>query len=94
MLGLGERKEEIKQALVDIRSAGVDVVTLGQYLRPTLRHISVARYVEPDEFEFWKTEAMLLGFRYVASGPLVRSSYRAGELFLKGMIKERNQAAV
>jgi len=87
MLGLGEKDEEVDQTLVDLREAGVDVVTLGQYLRPTRRHISIQRYVEPEMFSHWQDRATELGFKYVASGPLVRSSYRAGELFLKGMLK-------
>ena len=86
MLGLGETKEDLEQALKDLRSVDVDVVTFGQYLRPTPRHMTVQRYVTPEEFNDWKDYALSLGFKYVASGPLVRSSYRAGELFLKGML--------
>jgi len=86
MLGLGEYKEDIEQTLKDLRTAEVDVVTFGQYLRPTPRHMTVQRYVTPEEFNHWKEYALSLGFKYVASGPLVRSSYRAGELFLKGML--------
>lgn len=86
MLGLGERNEDIEQTLKDLRLADVDVVTFGQYLRPTPRHMTVQRYVTPEEFNHWKEYALQLGFKYVASGPLVRSSYRAGELFLKGML--------
>lgn len=87
MLGLGEKEEEVRKALVDLRAHGVDIVTFGQYLRPTKRHISVQRYVTPEEFDNWKKEATALGFKYVASGPLVRSSYRAGELFLRGLLR-------
>lgn len=86
MLGLGETDEEIERTLEDLRAADVDVVTLGQYLRPTLRHMSVQRYVTPAEFSNWQKVAEVMGFKYVASGPLVRSSYRAGELYLKGML--------
>ena len=75
----------------DLREVGVDVVTLGQYLRPSRRHMSVQRYVDPAEFQHWEQQARQLGFRYAAAGPLVRSSYRAGELFLKGML-EQNKA--
>jgi lipoic acid synthetase len=89
MLGLGEKDEEIRQTLVDLRANDVDIVTFGQYLRPTRRHITVQKYVTPEEFSMWKREAEDLGFKYVASGPLVRSSYRAGELFLKGMLEDR-----
>jgi lipoyl synthase len=89
MLGLGETEAEVRQTLRDLKSAGVDVVTLGQYLRPTKRHMSVQRYVTPEEFKQWEREAVEMGFKYAASGPLVRSSYRAGELFLKGMLEQR-----
>ena len=89
MLGLGEEREEVEALLRDLREDGVDIVTFGQYLRPTRRHTSVKRYVTPEEFNEWKVVSEGLGFKYVASGPLVRSSYRAGELFLKGMLSER-----
>lgn len=91
MLGLGERDEEVEQALRDLKENGVDVVTFGQYLRPTRRHMSVQRYVTPEEFKNWQEKADAMGFKYVASGPLVRSSYRAGELFLKGLLEDRKQ---
>lgn len=90
MLGLGERDAEIEAAMKDLRLAGVDVVTFGQYLRPTQRHISVQRYVTPEEFTHWRETALAMGFKYAAAGPLVRSSYKAGELFLKGMIQGTN----
>lgn len=90
MLGLGEKEQDIESAVRDIRNAGVDVITFGQYLRPSYRHMSVQRYVTPEEFDHWKEFSMKLGFKYVASGPLVRSSYRAGELFLKGMLTNDN----
>lgn len=77
MLGLGETHEEILQALRDLREAGVEIVTLGQYLRPTAKHYPVDRYVTPEEFEELKQEALAMGFKYVASAPLVRSSYLA-----------------
>jgi lipoic acid synthetase len=86
MLGLGETNDEIKQTLMDLRNANVDIITFGQYLRPSRRHISVQKYITPDEFNYWKDEADKLGFKYVASGPLVRSSYRAGELFIHKML--------
>jgi lipoic acid synthetase len=92
MLGLGEESLEIEALLRDLRAANVDIVTFGQYLRPTRRHTSVKRYVTPDEFAHWQAVAQGLGFKYVASGPLVRSSYRAGELFLKGMLKNTVEA--
>ena len=77
MLGLGETHEEILQALRDLREAGVSIVTLGQYLRPTAKHYPVDRYVSPKEFDLLKEEALAMGFKYVASAPLVRSSYLA-----------------
>jgi lipoic acid synthetase len=79
MLGLGEERHEVVQVLRDLRSCGVDAVTLGQYLRPTLRHIPVERYLDPEEFEDLRGKAQALGFSHVASGPLVRSSFRADE---------------
>lgn len=90
MLGLGETEAEIHATLHDLRHyAGVDIVTLGQYLRPSRRHMTVQRYVTPEEFRYWEKVAKeQYGFKYVASGPLVRSSYRAGELFLKGLLTD------
>lgn len=95
MLGLGETDSDIKQTLRDLRDNNVDVVTFGQYLRPSRRHLSVQRYVSPEEFQHWQTEAESMGcFKYVASGPLVRSSYKAGEFFLKGMIEKAHKDAI
>ncbi len=79
MLGLGERPEEIEQALDDLRAADVTVLTLGQYLRPTPMHLPVVDYVTPEKFTEWKEIALAKGFRHVASGPLVRSSYHAAD---------------
>ena len=79
MLGLGERKEEIAQTLRDLASDRVDILTLGQYLRPTARHLEVARWVTPEEFQEWKRFGLEIGFGVVESGPLVRSSYHADE---------------
>jgi lipoic acid synthetase len=92
MLGLGEEKEEIIQTLRDLRSIGCDVVTFGQYLQPTKRHLKVESFVAPEQFAEWQAVAEQMGFLYVASGPLVRSSYRAGEFFMKGVIERRRQA--
>lgn len=88
MLGLGETEVELLETFGDLRSAGVDILTLGQYLRPTGagRHLPVTQYVTPEDFARFGARARELGFLYVASGPFVRSSYRAGELFLKGML--------
>jgi lipoic acid synthetase len=77
MLGLGENQEEVVAVLSDLREAGVDVVTLGQYLQPTRAHLPVERFYTPEEFDAFRDHAYSLGFQYVASGPLVRSSYRA-----------------
>lgn len=77
MLGLGEEKDEVKQSLLDLREAGVDVVTLGQYLQPSKKHLPVQRFVTPEEFKEYETLGKELGFRHVESGPLVRSSYKA-----------------
>jgi len=77
MLGLGERRDEILEVLNDLREAGVDLLTLGQYLQPTREHLPVERFYTPEEFVEYRDYASSLGFRYVASGPLVRSSYRA-----------------
>ncbi len=77
MLGLGETEAEIRETLDDLRAAGVDIVTLGQYLRPTLNHLPVQRFVTPEEFDRYRAEALARGFLECVSGPLVRSSYRA-----------------
>ena len=79
MVGLGESHEEVLEALGDLREAGVEIVTLGQYLRPTAKHLAVEKYVTPEEFEQWKKEALAMRFKYVASAPLVRSSYLADQ---------------
>jgi lipoyl synthase len=77
MLGLGETDDEILETMRDLRAAGVDLLTLGQYLRPTVNHLAVERFVTPEEFERYRTEALAVGFVECVSGPLVRSSYRA-----------------
>mmetsp|Transcript_13744 Transcript_13744/g.29916 ORF Transcript_13744/g.29916 Transcript_13744/m.29916 type:complete len:425 (+) Transcript_13744:224-1498(+) len=91
MLGLGETDEEVIQTMKDLRSVDVDVVTFGQYLRPTENHLSVVEYVTPEKFEHFKKVGEELGFKYVASGPLVRSSYKAGEFYLEHMIKKEKE---
>ena len=90
MLGLGEEKDELLQTLHDLRSVGCDVVTFGQYLQPQPRHLKVQKFYTPQEFEYWKKLAEDMGFLYVASGPLVRSSYRAGEFFMRGIIEKQS----
>ena len=89
MVGLGEREEEVEEALSDLRAAGVDILTFGQYLRPSAWHLPVQEWVTPEKFQAYKALGEQYGFRYVASGPLVRSSYRAAELFLRGEIAAR-----
>jgi|ADGO01.1.fsa_nt_gi lipoic acid synthetase len=88
MLGLGETDEEIYEAMRDIRAAGVDILTLGQYLRPTLNHLPIERWVTPEEFDRYRAYALELGFLECVSGPLVRSSYRAERAL------ERNNAGL
>jgi lipoyl synthase len=83
MLGLGETEEEIIQTIRDLRSVGVSILTMGQYLQPTPKHLSVVEYITPEKFNRFREIAERMGFLYVASGPLVRSSYRAGEFFVK-----------
>lgn len=94
MLGLGETDEEILQTLKDLRNVGCDVVTFGQYLQPTPRHLKVVDYVTPEKFQEWQKIAEGMGYLYVASGPLVRSSYRAGEFFMKGIIEKQRAASL
>jgi lipoyl synthase len=79
MLGLGETAEELVTALGDLRQAGCDILTLGQYLQPTLKHLPVAEYIRPEEFDAYGERARRMGFLHVASGPMVRSSYHADE---------------
>ena len=93
MLGLGETDDEVRTTLEDLRSNDCDVVTFGQYLQPTKKHLPVKEYVTPEKFEEWRVVAEEeLGFKYCASGPLVRSSYKAGEFFLKNMVREKERA--
>lgn len=81
MLGLGETEEEVGRVLKDLRSAGVSMLTIGQYLAPSLRHYPVQRYVPPEEYQHWREFALNLGFKSVAAAPLVRSSYHAGDYY-------------
>ncbi|MDP3766009.1 MAG: lipoyl synthase [Nanoarchaeota archaeon] len=83
MLGLGETDEEVIQSMKDLRDINVDILTLGQYLRPTDWHIPISEFITPQKFEYFKQKALELGFLFCASGPFVRSSYKAGELFIK-----------
>jgi lipoic acid synthetase len=93
MLGLGESHAEIVDALERLRAAQVDFITLGQYLRPTAGHAPVREYVSPERFADYETLGRELGFLYTASGPLVRSSYRAGEFFAGRLVRERRLEA-
>ncbi len=79
MVGIGERSEEIVETMRDIRGSDVDILTIGQYLQPTKEHLPIDRYVTPDEFDMYKQSGLAMGFKYVESGPLVRSSYHADE---------------
>jgi lipoic acid synthetase len=94
MLGIGETDDEVVEAMGDLRGAGVDVVTLGQYLRPTPRHAPVERFVEPERFEAFAREGRAMGFAFVASGPLVRSSYKAAEVFLASTLGRGHASAI
>ncbi len=87
MVGCGEQEDEVLEAMRRLREADVDVLTIGQYLRPTEKHAPLVRYVAPEEFDGYRDAGLAMGFSYVASGPLVRSSYRAAEAFLKGILK-------
>jgi lipoic acid synthetase len=89
MLGLGETEAELLQTMRDLRSAGVDFLTLGQYLQPTPKHLPVHEYVSPERFDALRQMGEDEGFLYVAAGPLVRSSYRAGEFFVESLLKKR-----
>jgi lipoic acid synthetase len=93
MLGCGEGQAEVVEALTLLRAAGVDVVTLGQYMRPTKKHMAVSEFVTPAAFDAYRGIAEGLGFLYVAAGPMVRSSYRAGEFYLTSVLRGEKPAA-
>jgi lipoic acid synthetase len=93
MVGIGETDDEVLEAMRDLRSAGVDVLTLGQYLRPTPKHAPVHRFVTPERFDQFAREGRELGFAFVASGPLVRSSYKAAEVFVASSLRPAERAA-
>lgn len=93
MLGLGETRAEVLEAMQDLRANDVDLLTLGQYLRPSEWHLPVQEYVSPEEFDRLRSSGEALGFAYVAAGPLVRSSYRAGEFFLEKALRARRGAS-
>jgi lipoic acid synthetase len=91
MLGLGEMEEEVMLTARDLRSARVDILSIGQYLQPTSRHLPVKEYIAPEKFHSYKKSIERMGFTYVVAGPFVRSSYKAGELFIKNMVYRRRQ---
>ncbi|XP_078165778.1 lipoic acid synthase 1 [Carex rostrata] len=94
MLGCGETPDQVISTMEKVRAAGVDVFTLGQYMRPSKRHMPVSEYVSPQAFERYRALGVEMGFRYVASGPMVRSSYKAGEFYIKSMIDaDRSKSA-
>lgn len=93
MLGLGETDEQVLATMKALRAADVDCLTLGQYMQPTKRHLKVEEYVTPEKFKYWEKVGNELGFHYTASGPLVRSSYKAGEFFLKNLVAKRKTKA-
>ena len=94
MVGIGETDDEVLETMRDLREARVDIVTLGQYLRPSAKHAAVDRFVHPDTFERFAEEGRNMGFSYVASGPLVRSSYKAAEAFVRGILRPDDPKAV
>ena len=91
MAGFGETDEEIIQTMQDLRAINVDMLTIGQYLRPSSWHLPVAAYIPPEKFKFYEEKGKELGFLYVAAGPFVRSSYKAGELFMKNVIRRERK---
>jgi lipoic acid synthetase len=92
MVGLGEKEEEVIKTLKDLRNVGVDIVTIGQYLRPSShkKFFEVKEYVHPEKFEYYRKIALEIGFLYCASGPFVRSSYKAAEAFMLGILRNKN----
>ncbi len=93
IVGLGETDEEIRETMRDLRRVGCEILTIGQYLRPTRRHIAVDRYVPPEQFEVYRRWGEEMGFAYVASGPFVRSSYRAAEAYAAALKRRENMMA-
>jgi lipoic acid synthetase len=91
MLGLGETEGNLLTTMRDLREVNVDILTLGQYLRPTKGHIPVTEYVAPERFQHYRRVAEDMGFLYVAAGPFVRSSYRAAEFFLEALIRNNGR---
>ncbi|KAK2720617.1 lipoyl synthase, mitochondrial-like [Artemia franciscana] len=94
MLGLGETQDQVRKTMEDLRGNNVDCLTLGQYMQPTKRHLKVQEYVTPEKFLEYEIEGKNMGFLYVASGPLVRSSYKAGEFFLKNIVEKKKKISL
>lgn len=92
MLGLGESYKDLLTTMLDLRNSNVDILTIGQYLRPSLSHLRVAKYIQPQRFDDLKSIGDKMGFLYTASGPLVRSSYRAGEFFVSKLVGKQSKA--
>jgi lipoyl synthase len=93
MVGVGETEEEVLETMVDLRAVGVDFLTIGQYLQPSGKHLKVDDFIHPDTFEQYRIFGEQIGFKYVASGPLVRSSYRAGEFYIQDFINKTESSA-
>ncbi len=93
MVGVGETRDEVVQTMRDLRAVGVDFLTIGQYLRPSGKHLAVEEFVHPDVFDHYRDVGLEMGFAYVASAPLVRSSYKAGEFFIREFIGRQRQGA-
>ena len=91
MVGLGESEEEMIQAMKDLREVNCDLLTIGQYLKPKTSRLEVKEYVTPEQFNKYRKLGEELGFKYVASGPFVRSSYRAGEFYVKNILLENKE---
>jgi lipoic acid synthetase len=91
MLGLGESREEVIEAMADLRQAGCDLLTIGQYLQPSLEHHKLVRYIRPEEFEEYQIAGKELGFASVTSGPLVRSSFHAAEMYISATRKSKQK---
>jgi len=92
MVGVGETEEEVMQTMRDLRTVGCDFLTIGQYLQPSRKHLAVDGFVPPETFDAWRDAGLEMGFSYVASGPLVRSSYKAGEFFIREFIQKQASA--
>ena len=89
MLGLGETKQMVLKSFNDLRGVGCDFITIGQYMRPSKKHLPVRNYLPPDLFKYYEKKALERGFKYAAAGPFIRSSYRAGEFFVRAMVEKR-----